>query len=419
MAIESVRGVGLALGGLLLACGGTEVITPFADSGGADDGGGPTSGVTIDPTEITTVVPDGDDTSSTSDGGESSGVSSTGEPTSTDGTVDPGSSGTTAADGSESSGTGADAVAPEVVTFTPADAEIGVAPAALVTVTFSEPMDPATITANVGTNACTGSLQLSADDFATCVPLVSPPQSAGGIVFTIVPAAPLQSTTTYRVRVLDTATDVAGNALLADTSMPTGFLTRYVHTIAIDGVNDFLPGEALATSTAGHTAYLAWDDAYVYLGFDSADVASGNSQTWVVAYFGDQMGSPLGVLYNTQQPALPFAARWHLRWRADNTFTGALEHDGADWQPPAWTVNPGDVYQSGTFVEMRVSRIDLDSPVYLDVTLGILREEPLDEASWAGMPAGTYVDGYDPDFAQYLQVDLTGSTLPSDVPIQP
>lgn len=402
---------------LLVGCVGTEVLTPFDDSGGMTEGdaGGSTAVTTIDPTGLTTATP-GDDTSS--DGAPSTSEaaeSSTGD----DDTTGPGPGSSTTAMGSESdseSGTdgssGGDAIAPELEAVAPGDLQAGVASMPGVSVTFSEPMNPATITTNVASAACTQTIQLSADDFATCVPMAAAPQSGDGLTFFATPAAPLSSATTYRIRVTTDASDVAGNPLAADYTTPTGFITRYFHTIAIDGINDFLAEESFPTSTPGHTSYVAWDDAYVYFGWDSPDVASGNGQVWTVAYLGDQSGSTSGVLYNTQQPALPFQARWHVRWRADNTFTGALEYDGADWTEPPWTINPGDVFQSGTFVEMRVSVIDLQSPVYLDVALGILREQALEEASWAAVPEDAYGDGYDPDFAQYFQFDRTASSLP-------
>jgi hypothetical protein len=46
--------------------------------------------------------------------------------------------------------------------------------------------------------------------------------------------------------------------------------------------------------------------------------------------------------------------------------------------------------------------------------LGMLREQNLDEASWAAVPDGSYVDGYGPDYAQYFEFDRLGATLPVD-----
>ena len=37
----------------------------------------------------------------------------------------------------------------------------------------------------------------------------------------------------------------------------------------------------------------------------------------------------------------------------------------------------------------------------------------LNEASWAAVPAGSYVDGYDPDYSEYYEFDLTASSVPA------
>jgi len=45
-------------------------------------------------------------------------------------------------------------------------------------------------------------------------------------------------------------------------------------------------------------------------------------------------------------------------------------------------------------------------------------EEPLAEGTFAGAPAQTFSDGYDPDYASYLEFDLVGTDPPaSRVPL--
>ncbi len=321
---------------------------------------------------------------------------------------------TTTGDPGSSSSSGGDA-APSVQQTDPADFESGVEPGVPVMVEFSEPMDPATVTTNTRATNCSGTLQLSADGFATCVQMMAAPTSADGIGFSVEPAVPLDSATTYQIRVLATVTDASGTPMDADFTTGTGFSIRYFHTIAIDGNNDFSIGETFASSTAGHTGYVAWDDDFVYLGLDSPDLLVDTDQVWWVAYVGGLMGSAQGVTYNTQSPMLPFDARWHLRWRTDGTFASALTWTGAAWVDAAFPIEATDTAVAGTFVEMRVSRLDIGSPDYLDLHLGLLREEALNEASWAAVPQGSHVDGYDPDFGQFHQFDLASSLLPADV----
>ena len=277
-------------------------------------------------------------------------------------------------------------------------------------------MAAATITTNTADTACSGALQLSADGFVTCVRMAAAPASGDDQTFTLAPAAPLASATTYQLRVLGDVTDAGGTPMGADFTTATGFVVRYFHTIVIDGTNDFTADETFATSTMGHTAYVAWDATHVYLGMTSPDLGGSSSQVWMVGYLGGAMGSTSGVLYNTQQPLLPFDARWHVRWRASDDFGGALEWTGASWTNPGFgpTAGSSDVGFGGSFVEVRVAFTDLEDPVTLPLHLGMLREQNLNEASWSAVPDGSYVDGYDPDYTQYFEFDVLGSTAPAD-----
>jgi hypothetical protein len=246
--------------------------------------------------------------------------------------------------------------------------------------------------------------------------MTAAPASPDDLAFSVTPAAPLSSATTYQIRVLAQVTDAGGTAMADDFTTPDGFVVRYFHTIVIDGINDFTSAETFDSSSMGHTGYVAWDDAYVYLGMDSPDLAGNGTQTWWVAYLGGAMGTNAGVVYNTQQPALPFDARWHLRWKASDDFGGALEWTGVNWVNPGFGPIAGtdNVDFSGSFVEVRVAWSDLASPDTLALHMGMLREQAFNEASWAAVPGGSYVDGYDPDYSQWFEFDLLGSTLPAD-----
>lgn len=372
--------------------GGDGAREPGGGTEGDDLGSGEVTADTIDPTMFSTSL--ATDGSSGSDGG----TASTGE-------TEPG---TTSADTTAATTAGD---GPTVVMVTP-DGVSGVDPAAAITVTFSAAMDPASVVADDG--GCTGAIQISADDFDTCVALDDAVDAADGdTAFTVTPASPLGSALDLRVRVTTAATAADGTPLAAEWTSD-GFTSRYHHTIGIDGLDDWNGDEGLATSTDGHVARVAWDADFVYVGMRSPDVAIVNGSVWAVFYLGGPAGTTDGVLYNTQSPALPFSARWHVRWRADNIYTDVLEWDGAAWSPASWTIGEGDVYQQGDLLELRVARSDLGDPDVLELHAGLLREANLDEASWAACPEGSYVDGYDPDYAQYWSFDLLGSDAPAD-----
>jgi len=201
------------------------------------------------------------------------------------------------------------------------------------------------------------------------------------------------------------------DAMTGDTD--GGGVVAYAHTIVIDGVNDFVPAdEQIATTTAGFTAYLAWDASYLYVGVDGADIGSGSPTRWVLVYLGGAGGTITGQTYNTQQPGLPFAARYHLGWRADNGYTQALEYSGSAWTPLAWDFT-GDVYQSGTYLELRIPLADIGSPTSLPIHVSLINEQGDHEWTFAGSPAPSFTDGYDPDYGSYYELDLGGATVPS------
>ncbi len=400
-----IRVAGISTILALAACAGGSGGGRAEDDDGDDDVGDDTLGSTnvtndtIDPTNFsTTGDSDTADTSGGTDPDETTAAATEAGSTSNDPTTD--------------------GDAPTVVDVTPAAGATAVDPATSITVTFSGAMDPDSVTVDDGSR-CTGAIQVSATDFDSCVAMAgAAAASDGDTVFTLVPADPLDSASDYAVRVLADAMSAEGVPAEPYDSADV-FTTRYYHTIEIDGDDDWDGGETFPTSTDGHLAFTAWDDAYVYLAMSSPDVAVPSGTTWVVAYFGGAGGSTSGQIYNTQEPALPFAARWHLRWRADNTYTDVQEWDGDAWITSAWQLGEGDVYQTGELVEFRIARSALDDPDVLELHMGILRESDLDEASWAAHPEGSYADGYDPDYSQYWEFDLLGSTVPVSHPPLP
>ncbi|MCA9699529.1 MAG: Ig-like domain-containing protein, partial [Myxococcales bacterium] len=311
--------------------------------------------------------------------------------------------------------TGGD-MAPVVIATDPANAEEGVDPATSISVTFSEVMDAATVTTNTADTSCSGTFQVSTDGFATCVRMSAAPASNDDTTFTITPMDNLASVTIYDIRILADVTDMGGTPMGVDYDTLNGFLSRYFHTIVIDGNNDFTANEHFNTSSPGHHGHVAWDADYVYIGMEAPDLVGSDPQIWFVAYLGGAMGTNTGVLYNSQQPMLPFDARWHLRWKASDDYGGTLEWNGNNWIDAGFgpIVGSDDVAVFGSFVEMRIAWADIENPDLLDLHLGMLREQAFNESCWAAVPGGSYSDGYDPDYSEFYQFDVLGSTLPSD-----
>jgi hypothetical protein len=96
-----------------------------------------------------------------------------------------------------------------------------------VVVTFNQTIAPASLTTQTASGACSGSLQLSADGFASCVGFAAatPSLSGGNTVATATPTPRLSPVVTYRIRVLGTVTTAGGVPLGTSFTQPTGFTT--------------------------------------------------------------------------------------------------------------------------------------------------------------------------------------------------
>ena len=118
-------------------------------------------------------------------------------------------------------------VGPSVSATSPPDAAIDVRTSTPIVITFNEAIDPATLTTQTSAGACSGSMQLSADNFATCVGFTAaaPVMSVANTVATSTPAFRLSPVVTYRIRVLGTVTNAGGSPIGTDFTQPTGFTT--------------------------------------------------------------------------------------------------------------------------------------------------------------------------------------------------
>jgi hypothetical protein len=118
-----------------------------------------------------------------------------------------------------------EAPAPGVSSVVPADGSLPVA-GPTVTVAFTTAMDPATLTAQTAAGACSGSLQVSLDDFATCIAFASSPaMSAGNTKATLTATPGLLVNRTYKVRVTTAAASDLGSTVPSQFTQSSGFKT--------------------------------------------------------------------------------------------------------------------------------------------------------------------------------------------------
>ncbi|MBS2025008.1 MAG: Ig-like domain-containing protein [Deltaproteobacteria bacterium] len=135
-----------------------------------------------------------------------------------------------------------------VTAVTPADGDTPTVSTAI-SVTFNTAALASSITGNTGADTtCSGSVQVSSDNFATCVPMTGAAQTGDDLTFTLTPAAALAESTTYKVRVTTAAKDASGLALASAFTQPVGFTT-----LAGFAVSSTSPADG-ATSTPRGTA---------------------------------------------------------------------------------------------------------------------------------------------------------------------
>ena len=120
-----------------------------------------------------------------------------------------------------------DTTPPSLSATSPADGATNVVVTTAISITFNEVMAPYTLTANTADADCLGTLQLSSNNFISCVQFSSNPvASNGNKTFAITPASNLSVSTTYVIKVTHYVEDDSGNNLESTYSQATGFATQ-------------------------------------------------------------------------------------------------------------------------------------------------------------------------------------------------
>ena len=127
--------------------------------------------------------------------------------------------------GAGATSTTADTTSPTITSVSPVDNTSSVAVNSTVALTFSEKISTSTISTNTSDTSCSGSLQLSSDNFTSCVKMsAAPTASNDNQTFTSTPADNLSTSTTYKLQATTSVKDPAGNAL-ATAYTTNGFTT--------------------------------------------------------------------------------------------------------------------------------------------------------------------------------------------------
>ena len=118
-----------------------------------------------------------------------------------------------------------DTTAPTISSIYPEDSSYCISLSSVIVVTFSETMNPKTITTNTSNTTCSGSLQVSSDSFISCIKMSSIIISNSNKDVKITPSVNLSELETYKIKITKVASDEAGNSLGKEYISETGFST--------------------------------------------------------------------------------------------------------------------------------------------------------------------------------------------------
>tara|TARA_B100000315_G_scaffold191311_1_gene181508 strand:- start:142 stop:1734 length:1593 start_codon:yes stop_codon:yes gene_type:complete len=129
-----------------------------------------------------------------------------------------------------------DTTAPTISELSPSDNSTNVPVASKVVVTFSDEMLAYSITTNTADTKCSGSFQLSSDNFSTCIKMsASPVSSDNDTTFTITPASSLSNETNYKFKITTSVAENSCNKLATDNTTTNGFTTASTGAGTIKG----------------------------------------------------------------------------------------------------------------------------------------------------------------------------------------
>ncbi|MBT4630531.1 MAG: hypothetical protein HOC08_10155 [Deltaproteobacteria bacterium] len=148
-----------------------------------------------------------------------------------------------------------DSTAPTISSVSPTDNSTSKSPATTIAVTFSETISTSSITTNTNDTTCSGSFQLSSDNFTTCVKMsATPSASDNNMAFTATPKDNLSGGTTFKLRITTSAKDTSSNSLV-NTYTTNGFTTSPSGSGTIKGSVKMDNGSAFSGITVSFSIY--------------------------------------------------------------------------------------------------------------------------------------------------------------------
>jgi len=156
-----------------------------------------------------------------------------------------------------------DTSSPTISELTPSDNSTNVPVASKIVVTFSDAMLAYSVNTNTADTKCSGSLQLSSDNFSSCIKMSgSPVVSDNDTTFTVTPASSLSLETNYKIKITTSVVENTCNKLATDNTTTNGFTTAgqgsgtikgkvvsYLNNSGLSGVNVQFDGTTIDNTT--------------------------------------------------------------------------------------------------------------------------------------------------------------------------
>ena len=182
---------------------------------------------------------------------------------------------------------------PTISSIYPTDNQSGVSISDNISVTFSEAMDTTSFTTNTSNTTCSGSLQLSSDNFSSCFQVSSSPSNSNSDkTYTVDPSGSLLYSTSYKIRVTTGVKDTAGNTLSSQYETSSGFTTTGLFvTVGESGTILTSPdGTTWTERTSGTSIFLIGvtygNGLFVSVGDSGTILTSPDGTTWTERTFG-------------------------------------------------------------------------------------------------------------------------------------
>lgn len=137
----------------------------------------------------------------------------------------------------------------------PSDAATNIGLTPSVIITFNGQMNTGTISANAAFGPCSGTVQLSPDNFVNCVGLISPSWSGPASQVTFALASALTPGTFYRFKITTGVAGTGGEVLAADVTTPTGFATTINSPLAVQAFGSSAQNIIFWQNVSGAASY--------------------------------------------------------------------------------------------------------------------------------------------------------------------